>query len=211
VATATELANLPPGLSHQRGGSVDEVTEFGRSTAPPSFGPGPLAKAADEERMRHAFVAHQAELHGLARRVLGSTHLAEDAVQETFVRAWRSRERFDSSRGSLRTWLFSIERNLLIDMARTRARAEIHNARSGPMTEAVDDGVEKAMDSWQVEEAILGLSSEHRAVIVEMYFRGQNSKEVATRMAIPEGTVRSRLFYALKALRANLDAAGWQE
>jgi RNA polymerase sigma-70 factor (ECF subfamily) len=167
--------------------------------------------AADEEGMRHAFIAHRAELQGLARRALGSTHLAEEAVQETFIRAWRSRERFDSSRGSLRTWLFSIERNLLIDMARTRARGEVRNSTSGPMTEAVDDGIEKAMLSWQVEEAILHLTSEHRAVIVEMYFRGRTSKEMASRLAIPEGTVRSRLFYALKALRMNLEMTGWQE
>jgi RNA polymerase sigma-70 factor (ECF subfamily) len=187
------------------------VTEFGGSTPAAPSGPEPIAMAAHEERMRHAFVSYRAELHGLARRVLGSTHLAEEAVQDTFVRAWRSRERFDASRGSLRTWLFSIERNLLVDMARARARAELHTARSGPTTEAIDDGVEKAMDSWQVEEAILGLTSEHRAVIVEMYFRGRTSREMASQLAIPEGTVRSRLFYALKALRVNLEATGWQE
>ncbi len=167
--------------------------------------------AADEEGIRQAFVAHRAELQGLARRALGSSHLAEEAVQETFIRAWRSRQRFDPSRGSLRTWLFSIERNLLIDMARTRARGELHSSVVGPTSEAIEDGIEKAMLSWQVEEAMLTLTSEHRAVIVEMYFRGRTSKEMASRLAIPEGTVRSRLFYALKAMKANLEMTGWQE
>src|SRR6202035_2579052 len=121
---------------------------------------------------------------------------------ETFARAWKSRGRFDASLGSVRTWLFSIERNLLIDLARSRARVEIQSSECVASADTVDDGIEKAMASWQVEEAIRGLSAEHRTVIVEMYFRGRSSKEMAARLAIPEGTVRSRLFYALKAMKA---------
>jgi RNA polymerase sigma-70 factor (ECF subfamily) len=187
------------------------VTDLGGSTPSAPTGPEPSLRAADEEVIHDAFIAHRTELRGLAQRALGSNHLAEEAVQETFVRAWRARERFDSSRGSLRTWLFSIERNLLIDMARTRAREEINNAAPGRMTETVDDDIESALVSWQVEEAVLRLTSEHRAVIVEMYFRGRTSKEMASQLAIPEGTVRSRLFYALKALKVNLESAGWRE
>jgi len=187
------------------------VTDLGGSRPPAPTGPEPSLEATGEEVIHDAFIAHRAELRGLARRALGSDHLAEEAVQETFVRAWRARERFDASRGSLRTWLFSIERNLLIDIARTRAREEIHHAASGRMTETDDDDIETALVSWQVEEAVLRLTSEHRAVIVEMYFRGRTSKETASQLAIPEGTVRSRLFYALKALKVNLETAGWRE
>jgi RNA polymerase sigma-70 factor, ECF subfamily len=186
------------------------VTDFGGSTSPAVRGQEPNLQVADEEMMRDAFIAHRNELQGLARRVLGSAHLAEEAVQETFARAWKSRGRFDASRGSVRTWLFSIERNLLIDLARTRARVEIQSSESVPSADAVDDGIEKAMASWQVEEAILGLTSEHRTVIVEMYFRGRTSKEMSARLAIPEGTVRSRLFYALKAVKAILEEMGWE-
>jgi RNA polymerase sigma-70 factor, ECF subfamily len=186
------------------------VTEFGGSTPPALRGQEPNLQTVDEEGMRLAFVAHRAELQGLARRVLGSPHQAEEAVQETFARAWRSRQRFDASLGSVRTWLFSIERNLLIDLARTRARGEIRSAMSSPPTDAVDDGIEKAMLSWQVEEAVLRLTSEHRTVIVEMYFKGRTSRETAARLAIPEGTVRSRLFYALKALKVVLEETGWE-
>jgi RNA polymerase sigma-70 factor (ECF subfamily) len=186
------------------------VTKLGGSAPSAPRGKGSDLKAADDEGMRHAFIAHRAELEGLARRVLGSTHLAEEAAQETFVRAWKSRERFDPSLGSVRTWLFSIERNLLIDMARTRARGEVQGARMGRTTDVVDDGIERAMVSWQVEEAMLQLTSDQRAVIVEMYFRGRTSKEMAARLAIPEGTVRSRLFYALKALKTILGETGWE-
>ncbi len=184
------------------------MTDLGGST--PSAPTGPPLDPAGEEVIHDAFIAHRAELRGLARRALGSDHLAEEAVQETFVRAWRARERFDSSRGSLRTWLFSIERNLLIDMARTRAREEI-TAAPRSTDGAADEDIEAALVCWQVEEAVLRLTPAHRAVIVELYFRGRTSREVASQLAIPEGTVRSRLFYALKALKVNLETAGWRE
>ena len=132
-------------------------------------------------------------------------------MQETFVRAWRSRDRFDPSLGSLRTWLYSIERNLLVDMARSRHRHESRDARMAEEAEPIVDHVEKAMVSWQVEEAVRHLTEEHRTVVIEIYFRGRTSKELADRLAVPEGTVRSRLFYALKALRLTLQEMGWAE
>jgi RNA polymerase sigma-70 factor, ECF subfamily len=187
------------------------VTAFGGSTppAPQNTAPDPLV--ADEPGLNHAFVAYRAELNGLARRALGSAQLAEDAVQETYIRAWRFRDRFDPSRGSLRTWLFSIERNLLIDMARTRRRVEVRDATLEHTAEPVVDDVESAMVSWQVEEAMGLLTPDHRAVIIELYFRGVTSREMAERTGVPEGTIRSRLFYALKALRLTLQEMGWSE
>ncbi len=73
------------------------------------------------------------------------------------------------------------------------------------------DQVEEAISSWQVEEALDQLSEAHRAVIVEIYFRGRTSKEMSDRLAVAEGTIRSRLFYALKALRLTLEEMGWEE
>lgn len=137
--------------------------------------------------------------------------MAEDAVQETFARAWRSRHRFDATKGSLRTWLYSIERNLLVDLSRTHHRQEIRDRHLVPVPEAMADQVEEAISSWQVEEALDQLSEAHRAVIVEIYFRGRTSKEMSDRLAVAEGTIRSRLFYALKALRLTLEEMGWEE
>jgi RNA polymerase sigma-70 factor, ECF subfamily len=189
----------------------DGVSLLRRSAPDPDGGePGRNATAAGEDELNDAFVAYRAELTGFARKALGSTHLAEEAVQETFVRAWRSRDRFDPSRGSLRTWLYSIERNLLADMARNRHRQELRDQRLGHEPAAVGDHIEAAMASWQVEEAVHQLSPVHRSVIVEIYFKGRTSKEMAERLAIPEGTVRSRLFYALKALRLILEEGGWE-
>jgi RNA polymerase sigma-70 factor (ECF subfamily) len=164
---------------------------------------------ADEQGLKDAFVAYRTELTSLARRTLGNGHLAEDAVQETFARAWRARDRYDASLGSLRTWLYSIERNLLVDMARSQQRQDTRDSWLAAASEPIVDHVEQAMASWQVEEAVRHLTPEHRTVIVEIYLKGRTSKEMAERLAVPEGTVRSRLFYALKALKLTLEEMGW--
>ena len=166
------------------------------------------AEKADEAGLRGAFIAHGGELFGFARRALDDTSAAEEAVQETFVRAWRARQRFDANLGTLRTWLFAIERNVVIDMARSRSLKHTE-----PLAEDVASGrdeLETAMLGWQVEEAVRRLRPEHRHVLLETYYRGRQSREVAAELGIPEGTVRSRLFYALRSLRLALEEMGWE-
>ena len=80
--------------------------------------PGALSGERD---VRDAYAAHAGELYGFALRSLGDPGLAEEAVQETFLRAWRAGDRFDPELGSLRTWLFAIVRNVVIDLGRARA------------------------------------------------------------------------------------------
>ena len=135
------------------------------------------------------------ELFGFARRSLGDNGLAEEAVQETFMRAWRSRHRFDPGLGSLRNWLFAIERRVVIDLAHKRSSNSTDELVEDPT--AVDNQAEQAMLGWQVEEALRRLRPEHRAVVLDIYFRNLPGREVAARLGVPEGTVRSRLFYAL--------------
>ncbi|HXQ61255.1 MAG TPA: sigma-70 family RNA polymerase sigma factor [Acidimicrobiales bacterium] len=169
----------------------------------------PGNEAADEEGLRTAFLAHSGELYGYARRSLGDAGAAEEVVQETFIRAWRARERFDPELGSLRTWLFAIERRIVIDQARSRALRQ-----TSPMPAdlvQVGDDLERAMVGWQVEEALRRLRPEHSQVLVETYYRGRSGREVALELGIPEGTVRSRLFYALQSLRLTLDEMGWDQ
>ena len=209
--TVIDLTTIELGATRRKAGRVPLVTVSHGSNPSDSGAPEPSPMVADEQALNDAFVAYRSELTGFARRALGSSHLAEEAVQETFVRAWRSRHRFDPSLGSLRTWLYSIERNLLVDMARSRHRHEIRDARMAEEAEPIVDHVEKAMVAWQVEEAVRHLTEEHRTVVIEIYFRGRTSKELADRLAVPEGTVRSRLFYALKALRLTLQEMGWAE
>ncbi len=174
-----------------------------------AIGPVAGARLEDETGLRSAMLAHGGELLGFAKRALGDAHLAEEAVSETFVRAWRARDRFDPALGNLRAWLFAIQRRIVIDLARAR---DVRQADPLPAElVSTDDDLDVALRSWQMEEAIGRLRPQHRQVLVETYYRGNPSGVVAANLAVPEGTVRSRLFYALRALRLLLDEMGWDE
>ncbi len=169
--------------------------------------PDPVSESADAAGLRVAFLAHGGELYGYARRSLGDPRAAEDVVQETFIRAWRARDRFDTGLGTLRTWLFTIARRVVIDHARARAIRQTEPLQADL---AVDDELENAMVGWQVEEALRRLRPDHRQVLVETYYRGRSGREVAEELGIPEGTVRSRLYYGLRTLRLALEEMGWE-
>jgi RNA polymerase sigma-70 factor (ECF subfamily) len=169
---------------------------------------------SDAEWVTAAYAAHGGELYRFAFRSLGDPGLAEEAVQTTYLRAWRNAARFDDDLGSLRTWLFAIIRNVIIDLARARrvrpalATLDVDNPRS---PHVADDDIDRALLSWQVEEALRRLSSDHRTVLVETYFRGRPYDHVAVDLAIPVGTVKSRVYYALRALRLALEELGWSD
>jgi RNA polymerase sigma-70 factor (ECF subfamily) len=161
-----------------------------------------------ERDVREAYAAHSGELFGFAVRSLGDAGLAEEAVQETFVRAWRAGERFDPEVGSLRTWLFAILRNVVIDLG--RARAVRPSVAQGGIEQSVEP-LEQALLSWQVEEAMRRIGEDHRHVLVETHYRGRPYAEVAEELGVPEGTVKSRVYYGLRALRVVLEEMGYED
>jgi RNA polymerase sigma-70 factor, ECF subfamily len=162
----------------------------------------------DERDVREAYAAHSAELFGFAVRSLGDAGLAEEAVQETFLRAWRAGDRFDPQIGSLRTWLFAILRNVVIDLGRARAsRPGLADGGVEPSVEPFDE----ALLSWQIEEAMRRIGEQHRRVLVETYYRGRPYAEVADELGVPEGTVKSRVYYGLRALRVVLEEMGYED
>ena len=162
----------------------------------------------DEREVREAYAAHASELYGFALRSLDDAGLAEEAVQETFLRAWRAGERFDPQIGSLRTWLFAILRNVVIDLSRARAaRPMVLGSEAEPSVEPID----QALLAWQVEEAMRRIGTEHRRILIETHYRGRPYAEVAAEMGIPEGTVKSRVYYGLRALRVVLEEMGYEE
>lgn len=161
-----------------------------------------------ERDVREAYAAHAAELYGFAVRSLADPGLAEEAVQETFLRAWRAGERFDPQIGSLRTWLFAILRNVVIDLGRARsARPSVAEGGIEPSVEPFDE----ALLSWQIEEAMRRIGDDHRRVLVETYYRGRPYAEVAEELGVPEGTVKSRVYYGLRALRVVLEEMGYED
>jgi RNA polymerase sigma-70 factor, ECF subfamily len=160
----------------------------------------------DEGSVREAYAAHSSELYGFAVRSLRDPGLAEEAVQETFLRAWRAGDRYDPELGSLRTWLFAILRNVVIDLG--RARAARPSVAVGTV-EAGHEPLEQVLLSWQVEEALRRIGEGHRVVIVETFYKGRPYAEVAADLGVPEGTIKSRVYYGLRARRNALEELGY--
>lgn len=159
--------------------------------------------------MRAAYAAHGAELYRLALRSLRDPAAAEDAVQETFLRAWRARETHDPGRGSLRTWLFGIARHVVVDAQRARAARPWLNqlADHETLSESAEgrDRLDPVLRRILVEEALRRLGEDHRTALVETYLADRPYPEVAARLGVPESTLRSRVFYGLKALRVVME------
>jgi RNA polymerase sigma-70 factor (ECF subfamily) len=166
---------------------------------------------ATNDGVRAVYAAHGPELYRFAVRSLGDRGLAEEAVQETFVRAWRAADRFDDELGSLRTWLFAIVRNVVIDLSRSRAVRPGLTVAAAHVDDGafVDEAFERVLTAWQVEEALRMLSEEHRGALVEVHYKGGTYGDVALTLGIPVGTVKSRVYYALKAMRLALEELGW--
>jgi RNA polymerase sigma-70 factor (ECF subfamily) len=166
---------------------------------------------ATNDGVRAVYAAHGPELYRFAVRSLGDRGLAEEAVQETFVRAWRAADRFDDELGSLRTWLFAIVRNVVIDLSRSRAVRPGLTVAAATVDDGafVDEAFERVLTAWQVEEALRMLSDEHRGALVEVHYKGRTYGDVAVTLGIPVGTVKSRVYYALKAMRLALEELGW--
>src|SRR5262245_50760376 len=141
---------------------------------------------------------HAAALWGYCLRLTGQDRArAEDVVQETLLRAWRNFSTLDESQGSVRAWLFKVARNIVIDEWRTkRSQNEIAMAEL-PEVGGDDDRTDQLLLSWVVADAFTRLSLEHRAVLVECYYRGVSVAEASRRLGVPEGTVKSRTHYAL--------------
>jgi RNA polymerase sigma-70 factor (ECF subfamily) len=164
---------------------------------------------AGEEALRALCADHGEALLGFALRLTaGDRGRAEDIVQETLIRAWRHPAALDPSRGAIRPWLFTVARRIAIDAHRSRrARpAEVDLDRATQL--AVPDDIDGSLQSWIVEDALRGLSRDHRAVLVETFYRGHSVGEAAAVLGIPVGTVKSRSYYALRALRLALQERG---
>jgi RNA polymerase sigma-70 factor (ECF subfamily) len=160
-----------------------------------------------EQAVQALVAEHGGPLLAFAMRHLGDRARAEDVVQETLVRAWERLDRLDVERGSLRPWLFTVARRLIIDAARAdAARPRVDAAVLD--TVAAADEIDRAMDAWIVSDALQALSPEHREVLVETVWRGRSVREAADVLGVPAGTVKSRTYYALRHLRLLLQERG---
>lgn len=143
------------------------------------------------------------------RLVGGDRVRAEDVAQETLLRAWRHRTVLESPPAAVRSWLFTVARNIVIDDWRSRrSRPETPVAEVPELRPAHDDATDQLLLSWVVADALTHLSPNHRTVLLECYYRGRPVSEVAQGLGVPVGTVKSRTHYALRALKLALEEMG---
>ena len=149
---------------------------------------------------------------GVGLKLLGGDRsLAEELVQEVFLKVWRSSHTFNPSRGGFSTWLYRVTRSCALDLHRKRAR-RVHLLSNGDShIAAMQDpsaGPEEIADdswlSWQVSRALEGLTARHREVIELAYFHGLSQREISQRTGVPLGTVKTRTTSAIKHLRQGL-------
>jgi RNA polymerase sigma-70 factor (ECF subfamily) len=154
-------------------------------------------------------------LHGaplyrfLLRITLGDHREAEDLLQETLLHAWRYLQDHTADAAHLRPWLFTVARRVAIDAARARQvrPAEVTGTDTGTVPAPRDD-IERLLVGLTVRRGLMSLTHDHRRVLIEVFYHGRSAPEAAKALGIPEGTVRSRTFYALRALATVTGAAG---
>lgn len=162
----------------------------------------------ETELMRALYDEHAAALWRYALRLTADPARAEDVVQETLLRAWQHPEVADDGERSARAWLFTVARNMIIDERRSaRFRNEVGTVDGTP-ERAGPDEVDTALDRLLISDAMTQLSPEHRAVIRRSYYLGWSTAQIAADLDIAEGTVKSRLHYAVRALRLTLQEMG---
>jgi RNA polymerase sigma-70 factor, ECF subfamily len=163
--------------------------------------------SSDEELIRALYAEHATPLLRYAVHLMsGDRQRAEDIVQETLLRAWQHPEAIAGR--PARPWLFAVARNLAIDAYRARQSRPNEVGEAALDVLPVPDEADRALESWAIADALSSLRTEHKRVLLETYYRGKSVAEAAATLGVPAGTVKSRTFYALRALRLALEERG---
>lgn len=157
--------------------------------------------------MRAVYRAYGRLVYAIAYRLLGNRSLSEEATQQTFLKAWQTSTRFDPSR-ELGPWLATIARRVAIDLSRSEARRSASPLDAvtpeHPALVSMPAPIETASDAWEVRRAVSALPAEDQQVVRLQHFEGLTHAEIAQRLRVPVGTVKSRSFRAHKRLATDL-------
>ena len=162
--------------------------------------------AGDQGAMRELYERHGRPVFAIAFRLLGDRETSEECVQDAFLRVWESASRYDARRARPSTWLYTIVRNLAIDAARRRSRRPLLDPGvAGVEREEPSDLLARAEEAVRIADAMAGLPMEQFAVIKLAHFDELSQSEIATKLGLPLGTVKSRTRLGLDRLRTELE------
>ncbi len=172
----------------------------------PETSPESILARDAEEMVAQLYKDNGAFILSYVTHLLRDRHLAEDVVQETMLRAWRHCARFSPDKGSVRGWLMKVAHNIAVDKIRMLKSRPAEIAHSSASLALVEDHSDAVITALEVRRALARLSPDHRAVLEHVYLNGFSTRETAEWLGIPEGTVFSRAFYALRLMRSELGA-----
>ncbi|MBP1999397.1 RNA polymerase sigma-70 factor (ECF subfamily) [Paenibacillus shirakamiensis] len=172
----------------------------------------------DAQALEQLYDRYERVVYSFAFRIVNDAMAAEEVVQELFMRIWNHAERYDDVQGKLSTWMFSITRNIGIDLLRKKSSrmqaASVENEVLVAVADTSKGTAEIVEGNWEgkrVKEAVDGLTAEQKTVIESIYFQGLTQQEVSDRYQIPLGTVKSRIRLAMKQLQRHLADVGRRE
>lgn len=167
-------------------------------------------QAGDVRAFEVLYDRFSANAFGLARAICGGSGRAEEAIQDGFLSAWRSRASFDPTRGSARAWLLTLIRYRSFDVMRRVRRDDGLRAFDRQLDYiqapgSISDDAEQHYEAGRVRSSLLGLPAAQREVIALAYFGGLTHTEIAARLQLPAGTVKGRMRLGLRKVRTDLD------
>jgi len=171
-----------------------------------------LVARGDREAFARLYDMYAAPAYSLALRIVRDRDLAADVVQDAFMAVWRQASSFDSRRGQPSTWILTLTHHKAVDTVRREQRRRADSledaADMGDTGPPVDEQAWQGAAREQVRRAMARLPDPQREVLELAYFAGYTQSELAERLALPIGTVKSRTFAAMSSLRQLLAAAG---
>ncbi|MEV6949702.1 sigma-70 family RNA polymerase sigma factor [Streptomyces sp. NPDC051172] len=169
------------------------------------------AVSPEERALRDLYLEHGPALYSYVLRMLGGdTYRTEDILQETLLRCWKKQALADGEGMAVRPWMFRVARNLVIDAHRTRMARPMEiagNSWLSDMCAEVDD-IEQMLSSIVVQDALRSLTPAHREALRATIFEDRTTHQAAEALGVPQGTVKSRVYYALRSLRSALEDSG---
>ena len=164
----------------------------------------PRTGDSNEALVHAVYSEHGRAMLAYATRLVGDRATAEDVVQEALIRAWRNPDVLTNGKGSTRGWLLTVVRNLVIDRVRAKAVRPTEVAEDPNAQPVERDHADLVAASVTVRAALQELSDDHRVVLEQLYLQGRSLGEAAAVLGVPTGTVKSRSYYALRALRSTM-------